>query len=58
MSFPSNEAEALTMLYLQKMDLKDLSAADVVAIYQKTLNDFNTALKQEPKIDKWFGNKS
>lgn len=58
MSFPSNEAEALTMLYLQKMDIKDLSAAEIATIYQTTLNDFKTALKQEPKIDKWFGNKS
>ncbi len=41
-TFPSTKSEALTMLYLQAQDLKDVTPEELVAMYKDTLKRIKT----------------
>lgn len=49
-NFPSSKIEALTMLYLQKQDLSNLSPEEVMDKYQETydkIRERNKEIKSE-----------
>ena len=43
-TYPSNRTEALTMLYLQKQDLSDMTPEDLVRLYDDTRDRISSAL--------------
>ena len=46
-SFPSNIAEALAMLYVQRQDISGLSPVELLALYQDAYTDISTRIKEQ-----------
>jgi hypothetical protein len=46
-TFPSTRADALTMLFLQKQDLKDVSEHDLVAKYIEVKRNIEKELRAQ-----------
>lgn len=44
-SFPKTKEEALTMLYLQKQDISNMTPEQLVALYKETFEKIKESLK-------------
>lgn len=47
--FPRNNAEALTMLYLEQLDISDLSPTELAEKYFKVYSEIREYIKRNPK---------
>ena len=52
-SFPSTRIEALTMLYLEKQDLSDLTPKELVKKYAEVYSEIKSGFR-ESHDQKWF----
>lgn len=53
-TFPSNAAEALTMLYLQNQDLSNVSPENLAAMYGEAKSRIKKALAKNPSTQQTF----
>lgn len=54
-TFPSNEIEALAMLFVQRQDLSKATSRDLLDMYEDAYNQiYKYAREKENNASKWF----